>query len=89
MRKAFPLSLFLIICFINVDAALWRVGPTRTFKKPVEVSNLVQDGDTIEIDEGVYVKDVVRWSKNNLVLRGMGKGAHLDAQQTAYGRKAI
>ncbi len=89
MKIIYPLFVGMILCTVNVDAALWKVGLNHIYKKPSQVSNLVQDGDTVEIDEGVYLKDVARWTKHNLVLRGLGNGAHLNAEQTAYGRKAI
>jgi hypothetical protein len=53
------------------------------------VSSLVGDGDTVSIDAGTYVSDVARWTANDLVLRGSGGLAHLDADGASYGSKAI
>ena len=58
-------------------ATLWQVGATRTYTKPSLVSNLVQNGDTVEIDAGVYALDVARWSANNLLLKGVNGMAKL------------
>lgn len=59
----------------------WQVGPTREYKKPSQVAPLVADGDTVEIDAGVYECDTgVQWRKNNLTLKGVGGRAHLKAE---------
>lgn len=71
-------------------ATTWLVGPAKVYTKPSQVSALVNDGDTVLIDAAVYLADVCFWGKNNLVLKGAGPGyAHLDANNTAYGGKAI
>jgi hypothetical protein len=71
-------------------ATTWLVGPAKVYTKPSQVSALVNDGDTVLIDAAVYLADVCYWGKNNLVLKGVGPGyAHLDANNTAYGGKAI
>ncbi len=92
MKTTFTLLIFSFFFYINAQATVWKVGPSRTYKKPSAVSNLVQDGDTIEIDFGTYYQDVTRWAKNNLVIRGVESGGgrpHLNAGGKAYGRKAI
>lgn len=89
MKIILSVIVFILILSVKVDATIWKVGVNQRYKKPSEVTNLVQDWDTVEIDEGIYFKDVTRWSRNNLVLMGMGNGAHLNAGQIAYGRKAI
>jgi len=89
------LSIVVAIQFLSVDgtasepaatyevssrARTLQVGPTRTYKKPSEAAAASIDGDIIEIDAGVYLGDVCTWSRNNLVLRGVGSGrAHLNA----------
>ncbi|MCC7031110.1 MAG: T9SS type A sorting domain-containing protein [Chitinophagaceae bacterium] len=79
-----------LFCPLISQAATWLVGPTQVYTKPSQVSSLVNDGDTVLIDAATYVSDVCYWSKNNLVLKGVGQGyAHLDANGAAYGGKAI
>jgi hypothetical protein len=51
--------------------------------------SLVSTGDTVEIDSGLYIKDVGAWNADSLVLRCPIGFAHLDAQGTAAQRKAI
>ncbi len=51
--------------------------------------NLVSNGDTIEIDAGLYSSDVGSWTKNNLVIRCPNGMAHLDAAGKNAGGKAI
>ncbi len=89
MKTTFTLLIFSFLFYINAHATVWKVGPSRTYTKPSAVSNLVQDGDIVEIDPGTYYQDVAKWAKNNLVLRGVGGRPHLDAGGKAYGRKAI
>lgn len=87
MKPSFLLfcCLFSISCFANT----WQVGPTRTYTKPSQVSNLVQNGDTVLIDAGTYANDVARFTAHNLLLRGVGGLAHLQCGGTVYGGKAI
>jgi hypothetical protein len=82
--------LFLTIFFARISfAKLFQVGPSRTYNVPSAVMNLVADGDTVEIDAGLYSGDVGFWAKNNLVIRGIGGYAHLDAAGKNAGGKAI
>jgi len=50
---------------------------------------LVSDGDTVEIDAGIYSGDVSAFKKNNITLRGIGGFAHLEANGKSSGGKAI
>lgn len=49
------------------------------YKTPSEVASLVENGDTVEIDAGIYTNDVAVWRKNNLTIRGTGGRAHIHA----------
>jgi hypothetical protein len=90
MRREVYLLLFAVVfCLLQADATTWNVGPTRTYTFPSQVSTLVQDGDTVLIDAGVYNSDVARWSASNLVLRGNGGMAHMKSNGSSYGGKAI
>ncbi len=80
---------FLIFLAGSSYATLWQVGPTRTYTMPSQVSGLVQNNDTVEVDPGVYFQDVCGWYANNLVLRGVNAFAHLQANFTGYQGKAI
>ncbi|MCS6991309.1 MAG: right-handed parallel beta-helix repeat-containing protein [Chitinophagales bacterium] len=71
------------------QATEWLVGPNKMYSMPSQVAALVQDGDTISIDAGVYWGDVAYWGKNNLLLRGVGGMAHLQSGGLSYGNKAI
>src|SRR5947207_12487138 len=70
-------------------AKLYQVGPSRTYTAPSKVMNLVSDGDTIDIDAGPYSGDVGTWTKNDLVIRGIGGMAHVDAAGKNAQGKAI
>ncbi|MBL7952841.1 MAG: hypothetical protein JNM62_14120 [Flavobacteriales bacterium] len=74
---------------LHVLPNTWTVGPTRAYTAPSQVSTLVSDGDTVNIDAGVYPDDVARWQANDLVLRGIGGMAHLESNGNAWGGKAI
>ncbi|MBK7667702.1 MAG: hypothetical protein IPJ32_10390 [Sphingobacteriaceae bacterium] len=67
--------LLFAIATLSIQAATWKVGATQTYTTPSAVVNLVQNGDTIEIDGGVYLNDPVIWTKN-LTFRGLGTGSN-------------
>lgn len=72
-------NIVLLIALLNVylvNAKVWQVGSTRTYKVPGAVVNLVNDGDTIYIDGGVYSNDAVQWAKKNLKFIGLGTSAN-------------
>ncbi|MDQ3141929.1 MAG: T9SS type A sorting domain-containing protein [Bacteroidota bacterium] len=82
----------LFITFILAQhcfAKTWLVGSTRTYKFPSQVSTLVRDGDTVEIDAGIYNSDVAKWTASNLLLKGVGGMAHLKSNGISFGGKAI
>ncbi|MDB5035333.1 MAG: hypothetical protein JWQ98_2574 [Chlorobi bacterium] len=89
MRMFLLLATLLLLNSLSAHATTWVVGPTRSYTAPSKVSGLVQSGDTVAIDAGVYSLDVTRWAANNLVLMGMGGYAHLNAGKTSFGGKAI
>ena len=70
-------------------ATTWTVGPGQTYTLPSQVSTLVTDGDTVDIEAGVYPSDVARWQADNLVLRGVGGFAHLESNGLSWGDKSI
>lgn len=80
-----------VLCFLAspLFGKTWHVGPTRQYTAPSQVMSLVASGDTVEIDAGLYVKDVGAWNADSLVLRCSSGFAHLDAQSTAAQRKGI
>ena len=56
-----------------------HVGPRRALKTPSQAAAVAKDGDTIEIDAGLYSGDVATWTRNNLTIMGVRGRAHLDA----------
>ena len=87
MKKYF--LLLLIFCYQLSLATVWQVGPSHTYTMPSQVSTLVQNGDTVDIDAGSYPSDVARWQAHNLLLRGVGGLAHLESNGMSWGDKAI
>ena len=62
---------------INTSSATThKVGPTQTYSSPNALyqANVIQDGDTIEIDSATYAGNdaLAVWQKNNLFIRGGG-----------------
>ena len=49
-----------------------RVGPDKEFRLPSAAARSARDGDVIEIDAGLYEKDVAVWPQHNLTIRGIG-----------------
>ena len=83
---------FLFLLIFNSQllfATVWQVGPTHTYTLPSQVSALVQNGDSVDIDAGNYPSDVCRWQANNLLLRGVGGFAQLESNGLSWGDKAI
>lgn len=63
----------LIVGMESTSAKVWKVGPTETYKFCSAVVSLVGDGDTINIAAADYINDAqVQWTKNNLLIRGVG-----------------
>ena len=80
-----------IICSISVffilnqlNATIWNIGNTRTYKKPSAVSGLVQNGDTVLIDAGIYTQDVCLWKAHHLYINGLGGKAHLNFRNVKF-----
>lgn len=82
-------GLFLFYLVPCSQATKWQVGSTKTYTIPSAVAGKVNNGDTVEIDAGLYTGDCATWTKNNLILRGIGGMAHLDANGNSAGGKAI
>jgi hypothetical protein len=66
-----------------------QVGPGRQFTDPSQVTGVVQSGDVVEIDAGVYNGTESIWNTSSLTLRGVGGRAHLVAPTTISNQKAI
>ena len=66
--------LFAVSFITNVlHAAVFNVGPSRTYKYCSDVVSLVRDGDTVNIDAADYTNDKqVQWTANRLLIRGVG-----------------
>ena len=78
-----------LIWSLQACATIWQVGPSHTYTMPSQVSTLVQNGDTVDIDAGTYPSDVCRWQADNLLLRGVGGMAYLESNGLSWGDKAI
>ena len=71
--KKYPVCLFLLIFCSGISAKVWKVGPAEAYKFCSSVVSLVGDGDTINITAADYINDAqVQWTKNNLLIRGVG-----------------
>jgi hypothetical protein len=67
----------------------WRVGPNRSLTTPSAAAALARDGDTVLIDARTYVGDVATWTQDDLILRGAGGRARLQADGKSAQGKAI
>jgi hypothetical protein len=72
------LCLLIAVWFItnHCIATIWNVGPAQSYTLPSQVSSLVQDGDTMYIDGGIYMNDATKWNKKNLKIIGLGTGSN-------------
>ena len=87
--RHYPGLLAFLLGAVNAQAAAWTIGPGQPYTMPSQVSTLVGDGDTVNIEAGVYPSDVARWQADDLVLRGVGGLAHLESNGLSWGDKAI
>ncbi len=87
MRKIALLLLSAIS--IQASATTWLVGPTQTYTMPSDVSALVQNGDTVLIDAGLYESDVAKWTADDLVIKGVGGMAQLFSNGLVHSGKGI
>lgn len=74
MKNVFQLLVVFGLAANYCNAAVWHVGTTQTYTLPSQIKNLVQDGDTIYIDGGIYTNDATKWTKKNLKFIGLGTG---------------
>jgi hypothetical protein len=81
--------LFLLLLVTSAHAKTWLVGPTRQYTVPSAVMNLVDDGDTVLIDSGLYTGDVGVWTNNDLVLRCPDGMARFNANGNIAQEKGI
>jgi len=70
-------------------AAVLRVGAEELLKLPSAAAQLAHDGDTVEIQAGIYEGDAAVWRQNGLTLRGVGGSAHMSANGAHAEGKAI
>jgi Right handed beta helix region len=66
-----------------------RVGPLHPIKSLKAASVLARDGDTVEVEAGIYAGDVSVWTQNDLTIRGVKGRAVLDAAGKSAQGKAI
>ena len=86
---ALILTLSMVQAFAAGAPEVLRVGWGKQFLLPSIAAEFAKDGDTIEIDAGVYAKDAATWKQNNLVIRAVGGRAHLKAADANAEGKAI
>jgi hypothetical protein len=63
-----------MISFCN--ATVWMVGSSQKYTTPSKIRLLVQDGDTIYLEGGIYVNDATKWRNKNLKFFGLGVGSN-------------
>jgi len=71
------------------QAGVLHVGPGRKLERPSDAAEVARDGDTIEIDAGVYAGDAAVWHQNRLTIRGAGGRAHIKADGASVEGKGI
>lgn len=87
-------QIFIFVVFVvhtHGFATVFQVGSTRTYPTPnaLYLANVVQDGDTIEIDAETFIGQAALavWQSNNLLIKGVGGRPHLEAAgQSIWGK---
>jgi hypothetical protein len=70
-------------------ASVLRVGPQELLKLPSEAARHARDGDTVQIQAGIYEGDAAVWTQTGLTIQGVGGMAHLRANGANAQGKAI
>lgn len=84
------LALALALALPGIAAAdVLRVGPGQAFRTIVAAARVARDGDTLEIEAGTYVQQVVVWTQKKLTLRGVHGRVRLLAGGASAEGKAI
>jgi len=78
-----------LACTVALGAATLQVGPDKPFQAPCAAIAVAATGDVIEIDAGLYRRDVCVIRRDNLTLRGVNGRAHLEAEDASAQGKAI
>ncbi len=87
-------SLFILIVTLfslNTTANVYRVGANKNYLSPNALynANVLQNGDTIEIDAANYIGEAALavWTADNLLIKGVGGKPHLMANgEYIYGK---
>lgn len=88
MRRTL-LLLVTALVILNARADTLRVGPEAPIARIQDAARIAKDGDTVEIQPGIYRADTAVWTQDNLTIRGTGDGVILDADGTSAEGKAI
>jgi hypothetical protein len=84
-------SFSFLVC--NSFATTYIIGPSQTYTSPnaLYLANVINNGDTIKIQNGVYsgTMALANWSKNNLVILGINGRPQMIAAGQNIGGKAI
>ncbi len=92
LNKLPPILLTAFSIFLSSETVLSAkllIGPTRDYTKPSDVTSLVKNGDTVEIDPGTYSNQSGTWKVNDLTLHALSGFAHLTAPSNISNGKAI
>lgn len=75
----------------NPASNVISVGPGQTYATPsaLAAANILQPGDVVEIQAGLYPADVAVWNTDNITLKGIGGMAHLRADGASAQGKGI
>ena len=71
------------------SAAILQVGPGKTYSTPCRALAAAQDGDTVQIQGGLYTGDVCAFTQNDLTIQGVNGRPHLAAGGKISQDKAI
>jgi hypothetical protein len=66
-----------------------RIGRGKQYERLGDVAGSLQNGDTVEIEAGLYINDFAELSASNLTLKGVGGRPHFRASVSPPNGKAI
>jgi hypothetical protein len=85
----FSAAILWLTCGAAFAAQVIQVGPGRKVLGLAAASVMAKDGDTVEVDAGVYPADVAIWQQTRLTIRAVGGRARLIAMGAAAEGKGI
>lgn len=89
IRSASIVVPLILIQAVAAECATLIVGPEEAYSSPSLAAGSANDGDVVLIQPGNYQGDVAVWTQDNLTIRALGGGAHIQWLSRSAEGKAL